>query len=487
MATPESAQAGPASGAPEPPARDAAGSWAGMARAEAHAGPVAVRSASRLGFLGVWLRRLVQRLTRFQVAQQVEYNRAVLEALRDLEGGLQGLSRTLEQVVGQSLPGVAGQLGEVSRTVEQVVGQSLPGVARQLGEVSRTVEQMVGTGLPGLGQQLGEVSRTVEQMVTKSLPGVADHLAVVSRSVEELGRAHGDLFETQKAQGRHLDHLAGEAADYREEITGRVEHGERAAEAFEARVVAETRKLAAVVADLEQRFRPNLHFDSFDFARRHRGDEEELTRRMHKYAVLFGPVQRVLDVGCGRGEFLQACREAGIGAYGVESDPEMVSRCSMKALEVVAADALEHLRGLEDRTLDGIFMAQVVEHLTNAEIVEFVHLAADKLKRGAKIIIETINPDTFSALRWFWMDPTHRQPVSAATLRFLLEDAGFVLHDVLYASPVPEDEALQRLPETAAAAAGEPLAEAVRAWNRNVDKLNRILFGDQDYAVIAER
>jgi 2-polyprenyl-3-methyl-5-hydroxy-6-metoxy-1,4-benzoquinol methylase len=464
-ATPESAQAGSAERPAEAAAPALAEAWASLARAEAHAGAAPTRPGSRLGLLGVWVRRLVGRLTRFQVVHQAEYNRAVLEALHDLDGGLKGLSRGLEQVV----------------------GQSLPAVAHQLGEVSRTVEQMVGASLPGLGQQLAEVSRTVEQMVSTSLPGIAEHLAVVSRTVQELQQAHGGMFETQKAQGRHLDHLAGEAADYREEITGRVEEGERAAEAFESRVAAETRKLAAAVADLEQRFRPNLHFDTFDFARRHRGDEEELTRRMHKYAVLFGPVQRVLDVGCGRGEFLQACREAGVGAYGVESDPEMVSRCSMKALEVVAGDALEHLRGLEDRSLDGIFMAQVVEHLTSAEIVEFVRLAADKLKRGARIIIETINPDTFSALRWFWMDPTHRQPVSAATLRFLLEDAGFVLRDVLYASPVPEEEALQRLPEAPAAASGEGVADLVRAWNRNVDKLNRVLFGDQDYAVIAER
>ena len=81
-----------------------------------------------------------------------------------------------------------------------------------------------------------------------------------------------------------------------------------------------------------------------------------------------------------------------------------------------------------------------------------VRLAAAKLRRGAKVIIETINPDTFAALRWFWMDPTHRQPVSPAMLRFLLEDAGFTMLDVLYSSPVHEEEALQRLPERTATA-----------------------------------
>jgi len=483
-----------------------------LVRAERHAGLVEVHAASRLGFAGVWLRRLVQRLTRFQWLHQGEYNRALIEAQREQQaalaqvaGHLQQIATTLEAVVERSLPSLGNQLGAVSGTVEQIVGQGLPALGTQLGAVSETVEQIVARSIPSLGEQLGAVSSTVERIVGESIPAlgdqlggvadtverlvgegvpaVAEHVALVSRTVQELQESHGRLYETSRAHGRHLDDLATRVADFGETI-------EEAAEretGFEERLREETEKLGAAVADFEARLRPNLHFDSFDFARKHRGSEEELTRRLAKYAVAFGPVARVLDAGCGRGEFLQACREAGVGAYGIETDPDMVSRCRMKALEVVKADVLEHLRSLEDRSLDGIFMAQVIEHLTPSEIVDFVRLAADKMRRGGKIIIETINPDTFSALRWFWMDPTHRQPVSEATLRFLLEDAGFTLADVLYSSPVPEDETLQRLPESFFGAAGPGAMEAVRAYNRNVERLNRILFGDQDYAVVAER
>lgn len=480
-----------AEGAPEPgTAPDVVPMPVHLSRAEQHAGPVEVRSRSRLGFVGVWVRRLVQRLTRFQWLHQGEYNRALIEAQRDQQAALaevaahlQRIAATLEGVVERSLPALGTQLGAVSGTVEQIVAQSLPSLGAQMGVVSGTVEGLVGDGLPALSRQLVAVSGTVERLVGDSLPGVANHMALVSRTVQELQEAHGRLYETSRAHGRHLDDLATRVADFGETI-------EEAAEretGFEERLVAETDKLGAAVADFEARLRPNLHFDSFDFARKHRGSEEELTRRLAKYAVLFGPVARVLDVGCGRGEFLQACREAGVGAYGIETDPDMVSRCRMKALEVLQADVLEHLRSLEDRSLDGIFMAQVIEHLTPSEIVDFVRLAADKMRRGGKIIVETINPDTFSALRWFWMDPTHRQPVSESTVRFLLEDAGFTLADVLYSSPVPEEETLQRLPESFFGAAGPGAIEAVRAYNRNVERLNRILFGEQDYAVVAER
>ena len=463
---------------------------AALARAADHAGLVEVRSASRLGFLGVWLRRFVQRLTRFQWQHQSEYNRSLIDAYREQQAALAELGNhlhriatTLEAVVEQVLPAHGDPQGAVSRTGEQIVGEVLPAHGNQLGAVSRTVEQIVGEVLPSHGDQLGVVSKTLEELVAVGLPTMGDHLALVSRTVEELQKRHGDLYETVRAHGRHLDDLATRVADFGETLE---EAGEREA-AFEQRLRADTEKLAEAVADFEARLRPNLHFDSFDFARKHRGSEEELTRRFAKYAVAFGPVARVLDVGCGRGEFLQACREAGVGAYGIETDPDMVSRCRMKALEVHQADVLEHLRSLEDRSLDGIFMAQVIEHLTPSEIVDFVRLAADKMRRGGKIIIETINPDTFSALRWFWMDPTHRQPVPEAMLRFLLEDAGFTMLDVLYSSPVPEEEALQRLPENVFGSAGPGIAEAVRAYNRNVERLNRILYGEQDYAVIAER
>ena len=463
---------------------------AALARAADHAGLVEVRSASRLGFLGVWLRRFVQRRTRFQWQHQSEYNRSLIDAYREQQAALAELGNhlhriatTLEAVVEQVLPAHGDQLGAVSRTVEQIVGEVLPSHGNQLGAVSRTVEQIVGEVLPSHGDQLGVVSKTLEELVAVGLPTMGDHLALVSRTVEELQKRHGDLYETVRAHGRHLDDLATRVADFGETLE---EAGEREA-AFEQRLRADTEKLAEAVADFEARLRPNLHFDSFDFARKHRGSEEELTRRFAKYAVAFGPVARVLDVGCGRGEFLQACREAGVGAYGIETDPDMVSRCRMKALEVHQADVLEHLRSLEDRSLDGIFMAQVIEHLTPSEIVDFVRLAADKMRRGGKIIIETINPDTFSALRWFWMDPTHRQPVPEAMLRFLLEDAGFTMLDVLYSSPVPEEEALQLLTENVFGSAGPGIAEAVRAYNSNVERLNRILYGEQDYAVIAER
>jgi O-antigen chain-terminating methyltransferase len=249
--------------------------------------------------------------------------------------------------------------------------------------------------------------------------------------------------------------------------------------------VANAEDIAQRVGRLESRSNGSLGFDGFSFCRRFRGEEEEIRRRVADYVPLFGSVKRVLDVGCGRGEFLDACSEAGVGAYGVDVDPDMISHCHLRGFEAVCGDALEHLKVLPDRSLDGLFSAQVIEHLSSQDLVELLQISASKLKRGACTVIETINPTSFAALRWFYLDPTHRMPVPPETLQFLLEDAGFVVRDVLLSAPVPDEQKLATIdPELVTGNGYDTLAEHV---NLSFEKLNDVLFGFQDYAVVAER
>lgn len=500
-----------------------------VARALAHVGDPEIRSASKLGFIGVFIRRLVRRFTHFQWRQQDEFNRGALDALiahdatlralsaqlgqlshslervvqvglpalgeqngalsRSLEAVVSqtlpqlgnqigGLSSTLEAVVSSSIPTLGNQIGELSGSLDAVVSRSIPALGNQVGELSQSLDAVVSSSLPKLGDQLGDVSSTVDAVVSESLPALGEQLGLVGTSLEQLQEAFGEVHNTVFAQGRHLDDLAGRIEDQREQI--------ETSRTTEEDLRTEAQRLETSFQALHDIWRPNLQFDSFDFARRHRGEEIDLVTHMTKYASQFGGVKCVLDVGCGRGEFLEACGQIGVGSYGIDLDPDMVGRCQMKGLDARQADLLEHLRGLEDRSLDGIFSSQVVEHLAAAEIFEFVQLAARKMRRGSTIILETINSDTFTALRWFWMDPTHRQPVPPAMLRFLLEEAGFTLRDILYTSPLPEQQALERLPEGSVAATGLGL-EPLRVYNRNVEKLNRVLFAEQDYAIIAER
>lgn len=214
----------------------------------------------------------------------------------------------------------------------------------------------------------------------------------------------------------------------------------------------------------------------------HRGSREEIKRRQEVYLPYFqGADQKapVLDLGCGRGEFLELMAERGLPARGLDLNPEMVAQCKERGLTVVEADAVEHLRSLPDASLGGIMAAQLIEHLPLDALMELVSLAAAKLRDGAPFVAETVNPaclTTFSGA--FYLDLTHQKPIHPEAARFLWRWAGLREVEIVFVSPYPPDHRLERF-------GGEgPLADA---FNRNVERLNQLLYSHQDFAVVGRR
>ena len=203
------------------------------------------------------------------------------------------------------------------------------------------------------------------------------------------------------------------------------------------------------------------------FEERFRGPAETIAESQRFYlGFLQGVPGPVLDVGCGRGEFLRLLREDGITASGVESNPIAVRLCREAGLDVEEGDAPALLAGRGAGTLGGVVAFQVVEHWPAAQIFAFLREARRVMKPGGVLIAETVNTDSLSALRAFFLDPTHVRPVPPAALQFLAEAAGFADTMLEYRAALPSEE---RLEEATA----------------NDAKLNRLLFGPQDYALIA--
>lgn len=203
------------------------------------------------------------------------------------------------------------------------------------------------------------------------------------------------------------------------------------------------------------------------FEERFRGSAEEIARRQASYvsAVRDAP-GLVLDVGCGRGELLAALKQAGIEASGVDSNPISVRLCRAAGLQVEEADARDFLAARPPASLGAVIALQVVEHWTAATTFGFLVDARRALRAGGILLVETINTDSLSALRAFFLDPTHVRPVPPAALAFLAEAAGFADSRIEYRSALPESE---RLEET----------------SRNDAKLNHLLYAPQDYALVA--
>jgi SAM-dependent methyltransferase len=165
--------------------------------------------------------------------------------------------------------------------------------------------------------------------------------------------------------------------------------------------------------------------DYFAFEAKMRGSTADVRTRQQVYVEDFRDATPVLDVGCGRGEFLGLLRQAGIEARGVDADADMVAYARGEGLEVEQADALRYLEGLPDASLGGIFAAQVVEHLPPATLLRLLELAVQKLRPRGVLVAETINPLSPLALRAYFADLTHAQPLVPETLALLARQAGF--------------------------------------------------------------
>jgi len=223
-------------------------------------------------------------------------------------------------------------------------------------------------------------------------------------------------------------------------------------------------------------------FDYFGFEERFRGSEEEIKERQRIYVEYFKGQENVLDIGCGRGEFLELLKEAGIQAKGVDLDLDMVLYCRDKGLDVVKEDAFAYLESLPDASLGGIFAAQVIEHLESNRIIQLVKLCHRKLRPGGVLILETPNPQCLMVFaQCFYMDFTHTWPIHPEALKFLLGSQGFRDVELKFTSPVDPSLRIPLLTDPSL------LGPEGERFNRSIAYLNELLYGYQDYAVIARK
>ena len=249
-------------------------------------------------------------------------------------------------------------------------------------------------------------------------------------------------------------------------------------EATSARFEELERDEAARRAEAE-RYNIDNYVDYIRFENIFRGSEEEIKKRVERYLQYFLPGQRVLDLGCGHGEWLQVLTGFGVRAKGVDMNRGCVEICQVKQLDAEQSDMFAYLEKQEDASLDGITALQVIEHITPGQLGYLLQLCRQKLRTGGVLILETPNPAVvYTILYNFYVDPTHIRPVDPRWLKYLVETSGF--GDVLIDYPaysVMGDFAQPRF----------PALDNQEDANRRVDFLNNMLFGATDYAVIARK
>ncbi len=417
-------------------------------------GTVNPRSGGLLnGIVQVW-KKFVARVLDWHVREQVEFNRKILayaDAVLDVHRDTNRAITELASQTNQAIMELAGRISE-----EEKLGNELKDIR------DHWADWRVGW------------ERKQELIEVQFLRSVADLTTGFQHRVTLMEASHRDLMKTHNvdfhaALERHgfdiQKRLWSDLERIRIELEGMIHR--------ELRIVRQRAQISVAAPAVQAEASPvpavsaPVAFDYGRFAERFRGSEEYVRAGQQFYLEHFKDCKNVLDIGCGRGEFLKMLRDAGVKAKGIELSVESVAACRFEGLDAEVADAYPYLAALPAGSLDGIFCSQVVEHLPSDRLPELIRVCSTSLALGGVIAVETPNPECLAIFSThFYLDPTHTRPVPHPLLTFYLEEFGFGNIQVRRLSPARESlKGLDSIPED----------------------FREAFFGALDYAVIARK
>ena len=217
--------------------------------------------------------------------------------------------------------------------------------------------------------------------------------------------------------------------------------------------------------------------DYLDFENHFRGPRSQIMENQRQYLQYFVDKRNVIDIGCGRGEFLELLNSQGINSVGVDFNEDCVAYCKSVGLNAVMADGICFLEKIA--STDGIFAGQVVEHLDTERIMALCRLAYKKLEKGSYLVIETPNPTSLAIYtRAFFIDPSHQKPVHPLFLEYCLKACGFENTQIIYT----KNSELPAIPSIEC-----PSMINAKEFNNAMKTVSQTLFGSQDYAIVARK
>jgi SAM-dependent methyltransferase len=417
----------------------------------------------RVGWLVVQAKRLLRKLLTPILERQLAYNvanthlwRQVAEALQHQTAASQALQGEIErfyQAVRRIVSEPVEALGQQQTAAIQMLGDA---VTEQIQALEQQQAAAVAALQSALSNSLEHRVRDVRESVAQTLRAQDEKFSRAERSladsharITELERIGLKLKTNLTLQERRLTMLLEEARRRLPDPLDEQQLGIMAEE--------ERHALDALYVSLEDQFR---------------GSREEIKERLQVYLPIINEAKLgtnempMLDVGCGRGEWLELAKEQNLQAQGVDINRVLVENCRRQGFEVIESDAIVHLRTLPDASLGAVTGFHIIEHLPFEVVVKLVDEIVRVLKPGGVAILETPNPENvLVGSHTFYLDPTHRNPLPSAVVKFITEARGLCRVEVMNLHS----------------------SDAYRVEDVDLEitkRFNEYFYGPQDYAVV---
>ena len=376
---------------------------------------------------------------------QGQINRTVYQEMIKLNDLIENRAREVEGIVNQKVQGLMRELREVevAKANKETVDEIRLEVATKAdkGEVGKVSRELNEVGIlkadkveiEGLRHEIKDIEAQKTDKV---------ETARVNQELKDFLKQIRDLKLNILDQQRRLSLLLEEARQRLPEpiTTGQIENMLKENDHF----------LDAMYVTLEDRFR---------------GTREDIKEKLKVYLPYISTSKvgtkeaPILDVGCGRGEWLELLKENGYIGQGVDFNRMMVDQCHELELNVIGADAIEYLRKQKSNTFGAITGFHIVEHLPLKTLITLFDESLRVLRPSGIVIFETPNPENLIVGACnFYLDPTHLNPIPPSTLEFLIEARGFLNIKILRSRPMP--------------------------FSFDNEMVQNLLFGTTDYAVI---
>ncbi|HYJ06855.1 MAG TPA: methyltransferase domain-containing protein [Chthoniobacterales bacterium] len=396
-------------------------------------------------------------LFREEAREQLNAAKLKLDKFAERQEGVEEIVRKLNS----EMEGASNN-SALGKSVEAIVGE----VQTLLRERERMAERL---------SQLGDGNATLRADLQADLARVGEHLrnlqVVHDRNDSELSRVATSALALQRTIAALEERQVSEGAYFRMELS---QQASLLRQWFASRGSKENQKLPAARKETPEDMPGRLDAFYVSFEDRFRGPRKEIKKRVEFYLPVIRkaragrPEAPVLDVGCGRGEWLELLKDHKLEASGVDINSAMLAQCRERGLKVAQGDAIAHLRALPEHSLGAVTGFHIIEHLALEILMDLLAETIRVLVPGGVAIFESPNcKNLVVGATNFNIDPTHRNPVFPETAQFMLSIHGFEDVQLKYLAPVEANRFPDKDPQSAV--------------------LNELLYGPQDFAVIGNK